>query len=73
MSWNYRVMRYKDKSIGVHEVYYDDRLNITGWTKDPIIVGDDIDELLHTLNMIKEDVERSRYHIMDYEKMSKEV
>ena len=72
--WNYRIFRYKNKlkgypdweSFGLHEAYYDDKDKVEGWTEDPIIVGDSVEELLETLDMMKKDIKRFP-EILDYE------
>ena len=36
MSWNYRIVKYRDNSgFGIHEVYYDDEGKPWGMTSDP--------------------------------------
>jgi YD repeat-containing protein len=37
MSWNYRIVKYKNKDYGLHEVYYDKQGRIVDRTEDPII------------------------------------
>lgn len=56
MTWNYRVMKYKNGEVGVHEVYYDDDGKVQNWTKQAIIVGEDLKDLLDTLKMIRNDI-----------------
>jgi hypothetical protein len=36
MTWNYRVMRFPDGHLAVHEVYYDDRGRPVGYTEHPV-------------------------------------
>jgi hypothetical protein len=52
MTWNYRIMRYRDEhpefghSFGIHEVYYGDDGSVENWTEDAItLVGPDLDDL----------------------------
>jgi hypothetical protein len=51
-SWNYRVLMHRDDPdeivLGLHEVHYNDG-KIVGWTEEPIIVGDTVEELLRVL------------------------
>lgn len=43
--WNYRVLRYKDGGLGIHEVFYTDG-KPASCTEDPVgIVGDDLEEM----------------------------
>ena len=36
--WNYRLMRYEaDKTVGIHEVFYDENGFVDAWTKQPIL------------------------------------
>lgn len=51
-TWRYQIMRYDDGTLGVHEYYSDG-----GYTRDPIITGETEEELLKTLDMIKNDIE----------------
>lgn len=41
MSWSYRIIKYADDDgYGLHEVYFDPNGEVTGWTENPITVGD---------------------------------
>jgi len=62
--WNYRVLRYKDGALGIHEVYYDGAERPHSCTENPSAVGDDLDELRDVLQrmLVALDVE-----ILDYE------
>jgi len=53
-------MKYKNGEVGVHEIYTDN-----SWTEQPIIVGDNLEDILEVLDMIKKDV--ISYPIMNYE------
>lgn len=37
MTWNYRIVRYRQvgAGYGLHEVYYDDKLNVVSMTESP--------------------------------------
>ena len=35
MTWNYRIIHYKDGGYGLHEVFYENG-KIDGWTQQPI-------------------------------------
>jgi hypothetical protein len=44
--WNYRAIAQADAEFGevhygIHEVFYDDKGNIDGWTKSPVAAGSD--------------------------------
>jgi len=62
MTWNYRIIKHdKTKNVyfAVHEVYYDEKGSVKGWTEDPIdIVGDSKQEILNTLNHMVEDTKQ---------------
>lgn len=67
--WNYRIYRYGEEAgggLGLHEAYYEDG-KIVRYTKDPIIVGDNIDELKEALAMMGRDIERCKDDILDYD------
>ncbi|MBI2009336.1 hypothetical protein HYS84_02900 [Candidatus Saccharibacteria bacterium] len=62
MHWNYRIIEH-DKSkpayFAVHEVYYDEKGNIEGWTEDPInVVGDNKTEVTMIIQHISADTKR---------------
>ena len=65
MTWNYRIMRYSSGELGIHEVYYEQG-KIDGWTKEPIIVGDNVEELYSILETIRTDIEKSKNDILEY-------
>jgi hypothetical protein len=45
MSWNYRLVRYRDGSgYGLHEIFYDGDGQPTGMTEQPISFGCDRNE-----------------------------
>lgn len=50
--WNYRVMKYDVGGFGLCEVYYNEKGDIIGYT-DPVVSGDDLDELHSTINLMK--------------------
>ena len=65
MSWHYQLMRHRDKSLAVHEYYISEDGSIQ-WTKNPIsIVGDDIEEVKESIQMILNDIDR--HGVKDYE------
>ena len=53
MTWNYRVLRYSDGTLGIHEVFYEGG-KAWGCTESPVgVVGDDESELRgELLNML---------------------
>jgi len=68
--WNYRVFKYKSGEYGIHEAYYGKKGKVEGWTADPIIVGDSVEDLFKELRVIGESIEQFP-EILDYEKDSK--
>lgn len=63
--WNYRVMRYKDGALGIHEVYYDGAERPHSCTENPIgAVGDDLDDLRAVLERMLVSLE---VDVLDYE------
>lgn len=44
MTWNYRIIRRKDGSFGLHEVYYDEAGTPHSMTVDPVGFAADADE-----------------------------
>lgn len=60
MSWNYRIVRYKDGSgYGLHEVFYDSEGMATNMTAEPITFFADVEEgrygLVRSLQMAYDD------------------
>lgn len=57
--WRYGIVLHKgeyDEVLGVHEIYYNSRNELCSRTDDPIIVGNDKEELLRVLDRMKEAV-----------------
>ena len=44
MSWNYRVCRYPQGGLGLHEVFHDEAGAVKNWTAEPISFVVDEDE-----------------------------
>lgn len=55
--WNYRIFKYDTGEVGIHEAYYRNG-KLEAWTREAMIVGDSVEELLDVLEMIKKDIER---------------
>jgi hypothetical protein len=43
-TWNYRIVRYTNGGLGLHEVYYDEAGMITGRTENPCSFACDEEE-----------------------------
>lgn len=76
-TWNYRIIKH-DKSepayFAIHEVYYDEKGKIQGWTADPIeIAGDSKQEVLETLKHMIDDAKQSVLKESELEKKSQQV
>lgn len=69
MSWNYRVLRYTDGSLAIHEAFYDeDKETPHSCTADAVGVGgDDLDDLMSTLNLMHRALLRP---ILDYQSIA---
>lgn len=53
MSWNYRLIRHTDRSVGIHEVYYNSRGRVCAWTANPVrVVGDSAAEVRTDLRLM---------------------
>jgi len=66
LTWNYRIFKYDDESLGLHETFYEGE-KIIGYHEKPTIVGDSVDELLDVLDRMKHDIKRFETFILDYE------
>jgi hypothetical protein len=50
--WNYRVLRYKDGEMGIHEVFYDNG-KPTSCTENAVgVVGENLTEMRKTLGLM---------------------
>lgn len=51
MTWNYRIVRYKERSgFGLHEIYYDDDGKECGMTAQAIVSGKTRGKVIDVLN-----------------------
>lgn len=65
--WNMRIMKYEDDSYGLHEVHYTNDGRIIAWTQEPVkVVGTDKEDLLRYMELVKEDIERFKNKVLDY-------
>lgn len=64
MTWNYRIVRYLDGSLGLHEVFYDEEGRPKAVTADAISFVADPEEgpdgIVQSLRMALADAERHR-------------
>ena len=59
MTWNHRVIRYADGTLGIHEVYYNKDGIVFGFTEDAVgPVGEDKVELLTVLRRMAECIDK---------------
>lgn len=58
MSWHYQIVKHKDDTVGLHEVYTNEELVPHSATAESLI-GDfeDVEDLLGTLRMMLRDAE----------------
>lgn len=60
MSWNYRILRHPDENgeevYGMHTVHYNAKGAPELWTKEPMFVGNSVQELLGVLEQIRDGV-----------------
>ena len=69
--WNYRIFRYSNGDIGLHEAYYTNG-KLDGWTEDAIIVGEDKKELLEVLDLMRKDI-LSKKRIIQWPKEKEKI
>ena len=55
--WNYRVIKFKDH-IGLYETIYNDENELFAHDEHPTIVGETMQDLRDTLNLISDDLHR---------------
>lgn len=69
MTWNNRIVYTPNtKTFGVHETFYDNG-EIQCFTTNPINLGgyESKDDLLKSLNQIKNDIDKSKDDVVDYD------
>lgn len=80
MGWNYRIMRHRTTLAGkggkvktqvvyfqLHEVYYDEKGDVDGYTQDGVKAGGDTPaEVIKDLELMLRDAKKSRKDILDY-------
>lgn len=66
-SWNYRIFRHKGLGLlGIHEARYEGDV-LTEYKKNPIILGNSVDDLIKKLDIMLRDVYRSEDDILEHE------
>ena len=58
MTWNFRIIKAKDGTLGIHEVYYDAKGRPEGYTSEPFLTGESKKDLLEELAMMKKDCQK---------------
>lgn len=68
MTWNYRLLKYENGYLMLHEVYYDDDDEIYAYTMDPITFGgEDKEGAIKGLQMALDDA--TKYPVLDKEEV----
>jgi len=67
-TWNYRVLRHSDGSLGIYEVYYTDG-NPDSRSSVPCAVGDNLDELTRELRNMQRALSEDILDITTYKKV----
>jgi len=71
MTWNYRVIDLTEQAVdgellyGIVEVYYDEQGNPEGYT-DPFILGDSLQELEESLQMMFKSIQKPTLNPKDF-------
>jgi len=55
---DYRIVRYKDDTFGLHEVYIEDQ-NVKGLISDPIIEGASPEKIINKLRRIIDEISKN--------------
>ena len=56
--WNYRVIRNKE-AYGLYEVFYNNEGEIAAHAENPDLVGESVEDLLASLELMKKDIQRT--------------
>lgn len=75
MTWNYRIIKYdtnKNIVYRIHEVFYDEKGKIEGFTEDAVFAqGETVDELISDLQMMINDAKK--YPILSLKELNKQL
>ena len=68
--WNYRIIKFPMKDnheydYGLYETFYNKEGKICGHDQAPTIVGDSVEEIQKTLEMMMDDVERCKDDVLE--------
>jgi hypothetical protein len=67
--WNYRIIKFNTATetqyYGLYETFYDDKGDICGHDETPTIIGDTVDEIQKTLEMMMTDVNRCKDNVLE--------
>tara|TARA_Y100001938_G_scaffold140498_1_gene208756 strand:+ start:293 stop:715 length:423 start_codon:yes stop_codon:yes gene_type:complete len=66
--WNYRIIKKKDE-YGLYEVFYNDSGDICAHAEKPEVIGETIDELRRSLQLMTLDLEKSKNDILQWGKI----
>ena len=66
--WNYRIIEAEDGTLGIHEVYYNDKAEPEHCTVDPIDLGgwSSLTEIIDTVEYITKALSKPILHIEDF-------
>lgn len=68
MTWNYRIVQYETGEVGIHEAHYNDKSSSPhSITKEPIIVGDSVEELYEILETLRKATDQYKDDILLYD------
>ena len=62
--WNYRIIK-DGETYGLYEVIYNDEGEICAHDEKPTIVGESVDELIKSLEMMLSDINRCKDDILE--------
>ena len=61
MTWNFQIIKHDENPeqiwFGLHEVYRNDEEQVTSWTEEASVVGDNFSEVLSELRMMLADAQ----------------
>ena len=76
MSWNYRIIKKRDKELKedmyfLAEVFYEHDGSLRGYSKEALVWGSNKDEIIEVLNMMLKDA--NKYPVLNEKEFYKEV
>lgn len=61
--WNYRIFKGDNNTYGLYEAIYNDAGEIAAHDQNAILIGESVDDLIQTVEMMRKDIDRCKNDI----------